>query len=351
MPNEVARRPVQQPAARQAPAPGSRHEMILFARELATAGNLPRIYQNNPGAILVIQEYAATLGIPFLTAVTQVNIIEGKPSSSAILIKSLVRKAGHRIRSGHGEDGMSAWCSIWTKQDPDFEYRAEWDLATAERAGLLRVVNGNIVSKGKSGAPTNWEKNPRVMLAWRALTECAREAVPEDLLGLYTPDELGYEVSDDGRVTAYADQSTVVDPAPEPADPVIAAVDEAVASGGDVASAALHAHEKELTDALIAAERDAAEWDELISSCEKDLDVEGLRALHGAVRDEPDAALLRSRINAAGIRVRGRLDAGETPPEVDVDKFDVTDPDAQPATDADEVVDGVLVEETPEPAE
>lgn len=351
MPNEVARRPVQQPAPRQRPAPGSLDEQVLYARELATAGVLPRIYQGNPGAILVIQEYAKTLGIPFLTAVTQVNIIEGKPSSSAILIKSLVRKAGHKIRSGHGPDGMSAWCSIWTKQDPEFEYRAEWDLATAERAGLLRVVDGRIVSKNNNGKPTNWEKNPRVMLAWRALTECAREAVPEDLLGLYTPDELGYEVTDEGTVIAYADQSKVVESPPEPprperveGDPVMAAVDEAVAAGGtagDVARAALNAHADEVAAALA----DGEAWDALIGACEKDLDVEGLRALHGAVKNEPDAALLRSRINAAGIRVRNRLDAGETPPE----DTSLPDPDAPPAND--DPVDAVLVDEAGTPPE
>lgn len=315
--NEVARRPVGQPAPRQAPAPGSRHEQILFARELAQAGNLPRMYQGNPGAILVIQEYAATLGIPFLTAVVQVNIIEGKPSSSAILIKSLVRKAGHKIRSGHSEDGMTAWCSIWTKQDPEFEYRAQWTLADAERAGLLRVVNGNIVAKGKSGAPTNWEKNPRVMLGWRALTECAREACPEDLLGLYTPDELGYEVTDDGRAVAYdpehtiEESSAVTAPAgpPRDLDGEANAVNEAVAE-------------------------DDAEWDELISAYEEELHAEGLRELWNNVAGEPDVKLLRAKINAAGSRVKARLEAGEVPP--------------QPVAEA---VDAELVEETPaEPA-
>lgn len=160
-------------------------EKVQYAKFLAESGLLPPSYRKQPANILFATEYGELLGLHPIAAITGINVIDGKPSISASLISALVRRAGHRLRvqaTGSGDDAK-ARCQITRADDPGFTYGATWDMQRARQADLL----------GK----TNWRRYPMAMLKARAISECARDACPEVLLGLhYTPDELGAE--DDG---------------------------------------------------------------------------------------------------------------------------------------------------------
>jgi hypothetical protein len=114
-------------------------------------------------------------------------VIDGKPSASADLIASLVRRAGHKLRvSG---DDTHAVAQIIRADDPDFTYEARWDLDKARQAGLL----------GKG----TWKNYPAALLRSRAITEVARMGASDALYGvIYTPEELGVQVDDDGAPVA-----------------------------------------------------------------------------------------------------------------------------------------------------
>ncbi len=106
-----------------------------------------------------------------------------------------VRRAGHKLRIT-GDD-THAVAVLIRSDDPDFEYRCEWTLERAKQAGLL----GN----------DTWAKYPAAMLRARAITEVARAGASEALYGVvYTPEELGAEVDEEGAVIA-------AEPAPKPA--------------------------------------------------------------------------------------------------------------------------------------
>ena len=160
-------------------------QKIEYARFLAKSGLLPASFREHPENVLYAYEYGEMLGLPPIAAITGIHVIEGKPSISAGLISALVRRAGHRIRvqaTGTGADAR-ARCQIVRADDPGFTYSATWDMERAKQAGLL----------GK----TNWVRYPEAMLKARAVSECARDACQEVLLGIrYTPDELGAD--DDG---------------------------------------------------------------------------------------------------------------------------------------------------------
>ncbi len=161
---------------------GALSERIDFSKALAVAGLLPRAYQRQPANILLAMEYADALGIPLMTAIQSVHIIEGKPSASSGLVGSLVRRDGHRLRVT-GDD-KAARCEIVRADDPDFTFTAEWTMARAQAAGLT----------GKQV----WKNYPAAMLKARAITECARDACPEALSGVsYTPEELGVDGGDE----------------------------------------------------------------------------------------------------------------------------------------------------------
>ncbi|MDH6283143.1 hypothetical protein [Prescottella agglutinans] len=159
-------------------------EKMEWARAMSTGTMLPRAYQGNPANLLFALEYADTLGIPRINALTSIHVIDGKPTASADLIASLVRKAGHKLRVT-GDDTF-AEATIIRADDPDFETTVRWDEAKARKAG-------------KWGSKGPWTNYPAAMLRARAITEVARMAASDALYGvIYTPEELGSDVSSDG---------------------------------------------------------------------------------------------------------------------------------------------------------
>lgn len=161
------------------------NDKMQYAQALAQASLLPKQYQRNPGNVLLAMELGESLGIPPIQAITTVHVIEGKPSASAALISMLVRRAGHQFRI-KGDD-KSATAEIVRHDDPEFTYSVTWDMSRARNAGVM----------GKD----NWKKYPAAMLKARAITEVARDACQEALMGVqYTPEELGATVDQNGNV-------------------------------------------------------------------------------------------------------------------------------------------------------
>ena len=189
---------------------------------------LPATFRGNPGAVAFAVEYAKALDVSPVTAIMGVHMIDGKLAASAGLISALVRRAGHRIRTwteGTIEAGtFRAMTTITRHDDPDFEYRSEWTLERAARAGLMRRDDrGRLVAvKARSG----WDNYPENMAKARSITEASRDAAEDAILGVhYTPEELGVDVDDTGEPVYTVTQVDNPAPAP-PRAPAPAAVPE-----------------------------------------------------------------------------------------------------------------------------
>lgn len=149
-----------------------------YAQALAASSLLPPSYRRQPANVLVAIEYGNALGLAPMVAIQTIHVVDGKPTASAQLIGSLVRRAGHRLRVTG--DGKNATAEIVRSDDPDYTFRSEWTLDRAQAAGLL--------GKGV------WKQYPDAMLKARAITEVARDACPEVLAGVaYTAEELGHD--------------------------------------------------------------------------------------------------------------------------------------------------------------
>lgn len=172
---------------------------IRNAEKLAGASLLPAQYQRQPANILLAIQTGAPLGFTAMQSIHGIHVIKGKPTMSADMTAAAVRRAGHKLRIT-GDD-THAVAVLIRSDDPEFEYRCEWTLDRAKKAGLL----GN----------NTWAKYPAAMLRARAITEVARAGASEALYGVvYTPEELGAEVDEDGAVID-------VEPAPKPARPLV----------------------------------------------------------------------------------------------------------------------------------
>ena len=175
---------------------------VTYAKHLAQAGLLPKAYQGQPGNVLLAVEMGESLGIPTMTAISSIHIVEGKPTASAGLMSALVRRAGHRLRVT-GDD-TRAVAEIVRADDPDFTFRSEWTMERAKAAGLT--------GKGV------WKSYPAAMLKARAISEVARDACQEALSGvIYTPEELGAAVV----VDADGEMTVADTPAPAPAEDIV----------------------------------------------------------------------------------------------------------------------------------
>jgi hypothetical protein len=180
-------------------APASLPEKMQYAQAFAASGLLPAQYRRQPANLLYALEYAESLGLHPMAAITGIHVIEGKPSASSALISALVRRAGHKLRV-HGDDAKAV-AQIVRADDPEFTFEATWTLERAAQAGLVQVRDGRPWARSKKGEPLPWERFTAAMLKARAITEVARAACEEALSGLhYTPEELGAQVGENGEV-------------------------------------------------------------------------------------------------------------------------------------------------------
>ena len=172
--------------------------------KLASQGDIiPDAYRGKPANILVAVGFGAAMGLSYADSLYRINVIKGKPTMSAELIASQVRKAGHRLRIYKDEAHESVKASIFRKDDPEFEFSAVRDKAWATKMGLANREN--------------YQRQPMTMLTWRAITAVAREACPEALYGVaYSPDELDDmpTVSEHEEPAAQPAEEPAVDPSP-----------------------------------------------------------------------------------------------------------------------------------------
>lgn len=150
-------------------------EQMGWAEALAQSDLVPGAFRNRPANVLLAISLGRDMGLSPSQALMRINVIQGKPTASAELILSNVRKAGHLVR--FRKEPGSVTCLITRADDPEWEHSETFTMDDARALGLT--------DKG------NWKSQPQTMLKWRALTAAAREACPEALFGVvYTDDEL-----------------------------------------------------------------------------------------------------------------------------------------------------------------
>ena len=182
-------------------------ERVRYSQLLATSTLIPNELRNQPANVLMVMDYGRALGVPMMQAVTQINIIKGKPAISPALMSAVVRRAGHKLRITQSGDGqaMAVTATLIRHDDPDAPFAVTWDLTRAKRAGLYP-------GKGDSA----WTKYPEQMLRARAISEVCRQGAEDALMGAtYTPEELAS--SESSAPVVDRDVEVAVDVAPQPA--------------------------------------------------------------------------------------------------------------------------------------
>ena len=111
------------------------NDKLALAAKLADSSMLPQAFRKQPANLLWAMEYARSIGVDMMTAVTSIHVIEGKPTASADLIAALVRRAGHKLRVW-GDD-REAHAQVIRSDDPHFDgFHCVWTMERAKSAGL-----------------------------------------------------------------------------------------------------------------------------------------------------------------------------------------------------------------------
>ncbi|HEX6607264.1 MAG TPA: recombinase RecT, partial [Chloroflexia bacterium] len=150
---------------------------------LVKSGLLPSTV-NTPEKAVAIMLKGSELGIPPMYALSNIVVIQGKPTANAELMLALIYR-------DHGDGAIqfarsdNATCTVsysrrtWTERQT-----FSFSLDDAKQAGLL--------------SNATWQKYPAAMLRARAISAVARMAFPDSIGGMYTPEELGAAVAVNG---------------------------------------------------------------------------------------------------------------------------------------------------------
>lgn len=147
---------------------------------LLKSGLLPSSIRSPEAAVAVmLQGYE--MGIGPMAALQTINVIGGKPSISPQLMLALIHRTG--LAESIEVTGDEKRAAVTIKRVGHPAHTETFRIEDAAAMGLA--------------SRENWQRQPAVMLRWRAVAACARVTFPDAILGLYTPEEMGAEVAVD----------------------------------------------------------------------------------------------------------------------------------------------------------
>lgn len=154
-----------------------------MAKGLAASTMVPMAYQKNEGNCLIAIELANRLGISPFQVMQTLDVIQGTPAWKGKALIGFVNNSHKYDEDIHFEyeydkDGTATSCYAWTKKGDSVIKGTKYTMEMAKKAGLLAKNN------------SYWNKEPDLMLAYRAISRFCSLNCPEISLGLYTTDEL-----------------------------------------------------------------------------------------------------------------------------------------------------------------
>jgi hypothetical protein len=157
-------------------APRDANELTAYCQRITKTGMVPPAFRGKPEeAFVAISWGHEVAGLPPLTALQYVAIINGRPGFFSDAVPGIALMKGH-IKDLDVE---------WTGKEMTDEWTATCTVIKANGKPLSRsfsVLDAKVAGLwGKSGP---WSSFPRRMLGWRAIGYAVRDAAPHALFGL-----------------------------------------------------------------------------------------------------------------------------------------------------------------------
>jgi hypothetical protein len=170
---------------------------VLFqlAEALLPTKFLPKKLET-AGQVVAVLLTGRELGLPPMTSLRTINIVDGKIEMSANLQLALANRAGIKHRFLEQSDQR---CILELQTPGEDPVSYAYTMEDAKRAELLER------GRPKDGGKTTWEKHPKAMLRARCTSNAVDAHCPEVLCGgVYDHDEMAEIVDDTSPVRTIA---------------------------------------------------------------------------------------------------------------------------------------------------
>lgn len=197
-------------------------EMMAMAEQLAKSKLVPMAYASNPAGIFAAIQYGKELGLPAMTSLQNIAVINGKPTLGTDMFLALAHRhkewRGYEIEVSTVEKAVVHVYRYVAGIKKIVKFTGTFTMEEARKAGLWRA-----------GSP--WEKWPKRMLKHRATAFALRDGFSDVLAGQYMPDEMDPDGASMQEIQEAAAQdemeASVLDERGVPVETVKVIVDEA----------------------------------------------------------------------------------------------------------------------------
>jgi hypothetical protein len=164
--------------------PDMARELVAYANTVKDGSLLPKDYRNQPANIVIAFQLGLAVGISPTQALYEIHVVNGRPSMSANLMASLVRRSGHKL---HVRGDEKSCTGVLTRRDmPDEPFEFTWTIEMAHRAKLT--------------SKDTWRFYPATMLRSRATSEVCKMGAAECLVGITLSTEEARDMVIDGEL-------------------------------------------------------------------------------------------------------------------------------------------------------
>lgn len=179
------------------PVSGNSLQEVMKLGQVFKASGYFRDIRDEAQAVTKIL-YGRELGFTPIVSIMGIHIIDGKPSLSANLLATTVKRSGRYDYRVKVSDATKCVLLFREKNEGKWEDigESEFSMEDAKAAGV--------------GGKDNWRKYPKAMLFARALSQGVRQHCPDvSACPVYVPEELGASVTEEGEVAELPAPKTI----------------------------------------------------------------------------------------------------------------------------------------------
>jgi len=156
-------------------------EIMEFADVLSKSTIVPEAYRGQPANILLAMQMGSEVGLSPMQSLTNVYIIDGKPSLSTDAMLAVAKSSVHWDPAGfdvkYEGTGDNRKCIVTVQRKGEKAQRGEFVTSTARAAGKM------------SNPKSNWSLYPDDMLRARAMGRALKMAFPAEIKGFKSREE------------------------------------------------------------------------------------------------------------------------------------------------------------------
>ena len=178
--------------------PSNMGELLTLSETLARSSLIPVSLRGKPGDVAVILMHGRELGLTPMRALSEIYVVDGKPSASATLKVGLCVRHASVCKYFRAIEVTEKIATYETQRAGSEPVRFSYSIEDAARAGL-------------TGRAT-WKAHPKQMLSARAKSVLATMVYPDLVGNLYDPDE-AQDIRESQR--SYRVEEPVAAPIPE----------------------------------------------------------------------------------------------------------------------------------------